>query len=64
MRFVVTREGRAEQLALRRSSGQELLDNAALATVTRAAPFAGFPSELRRSRLDLTLPITFHLAEP
>jgi len=64
VRFVIARDGQAQRLALVRSSGQELLDSAALATVEHAAPFPALPPELARDRLDLTLPIAFRLERP
>jgi len=61
VRFSIGRDGGVEKLELAAGSGRRLLDEAALETVRRAAPFPAFPPEIKRETLDLTLPVAFRL---
>jgi protein TonB len=45
-------DGSINEIAIRRSSGQKILDDAAIRIVELAAPFAPFPPEIR-SELDI-----------
>ena len=58
----VARDGRLEDASIRRSSGHEILDTAALATVWKAQPFPALPC-VAPSRVHFSLPVTFILAE-
>lgn len=57
--FEVLRGGDLSALRLMRSSGSPVLDQAALETVRRAAPFPAIPMEARRASWTFTLPIAF-----
>ncbi len=59
VRFSVTGSGGIANLRVARSSGSKVLDDAALATVRRAAPFPGIPSEARRKSWVFTVPLEF-----
>jgi len=61
VRFSIGRDGGVEKLELTTGSGRRLLDEAALETVRRAAPFPALPPEIKRETLDLTLPVAFRL---
>lgn len=59
VRFSVTGSGGIANLRVARSSGSKVLDDAALATVRRAAPFPGIPAEARRKSWVFTVPLEF-----
>ena len=59
VRFTVSRSGGVGSIRVARSSGSSLLDNAALATVRRAAPFAEIPPAAGRSNWSFTVPLAF-----
>lgn len=57
--FVVSASGTASQIAVSRSSGHEVLDREAIATVKRAAPFPPIPDGAGRSSWTFTMPLAF-----
>ncbi|MFN4009756.1 MAG: energy transducer TonB [Pannonibacter sp.] len=57
--FVVTTGGSASSIRVARSSGVPELDEAALETVRRAAPFPAIPPAARRDSWTFTIPIAF-----
>lgn len=60
--LIVLRDGRLEKASIRRSSGHEILDAAALSTVWKAQPFPALPC-VAPSRVHFSLPVRFLLAE-
>ncbi len=62
VRFTISRDGGlSENPQLVRSSGAEILDNAAIAAIKRAAPFPALPDSLSRDWLQVELPMDFRL---
>lgn len=59
VRFTVSRSGNVGSVQVARSSGSPLLDNAALETVRRAAPFPAIPAAAGRSSWSFTVPLMF-----
>jgi protein TonB len=57
--FTVGANGKVVKVALARSSGNDALDNAALAAVDRAAPFPPIPEAAGRSTWSFTVPLYF-----
>lgn len=57
--FVVSASGAASQIAVSRSSGHEVLDREAIATVKRAAPFPPIPDAAGRNSWTFTMPLAF-----
>jgi protein TonB len=57
IRFVVTANGAAESIRIVRSSGSPILDQAALETVRRAAPFPAIPRAADRNNWPFTVPL-------
>lgn len=57
--FTVSRSGGVGGVRLARSSGSPVLDNAALETVRRAAPFPEIPAAAGRSSWSFTVPLQF-----
>ena len=57
--FVIAKSGSISGLRLVRSSGSEILNEAALAMAKRAAPFPPIPESTGKSSLTITLPINF-----
>ncbi|MGF6176552.1 energy transducer TonB family protein [Ensifer sp. 4252] len=58
--FVVTADGGLSGLRLAGSSGSSVLDQAALETVRRAAPFPKIPADAGRSSWTFNLPIAYN----
>ena len=64
VRFTISRDGAlSEHPRLVRSSGAEILDNAAMAAIKSAAPFPALPDSFSRERLQVELPMDFRLTE-
>ena len=64
IRFTILRDGAlGEQPQLVKSSGTEILDNAAIAAIKSAAPFPALPDSLDRERLQVEVPMDFRLRE-
>jgi protein TonB len=61
--FVIRKTGRLEDIRIARSSGSELLDEAALETIRRVNPFRPLPDELRKESWALAVPIVFSLRD-
>ncbi|MCK5932301.1 MAG: TonB family protein [Fulvimarina manganoxydans] len=59
--FTVTGRGGASGIRLVRSSGNALIDRAAVDTIRRASPFPPIPREAGRSSMSFTVPIRFQL---
>ncbi|MCR4266221.1 energy transducer TonB, partial [Nitratireductor sp. ZSWI3] len=59
VRFTVARNGSVSGISVVRSSGSPVLDQAALETVRRAAPFPQIPSEAGRASWPFTVPLAF-----
>ncbi|MDK1374810.1 MULTISPECIES: energy transducer TonB [unclassified Sinorhizobium] len=59
VRFTVTSDGGLAGVSLARSAGSPILDQAALDTVRRAAPFPAIPAEARRDSWQFTIPVQF-----
>jgi protein TonB len=59
--FSLARDGRVLSASLAGRSGEEILDQAALDMVRRAAPFPPFPAGISQSRLAFGAPIRFDL---
>lgn len=57
--FTVSRNGRVSGVRIARGSGSQQLDQAALATVNRAAPFPPIPEASGRANWTFNLPIAF-----
>ncbi len=57
--FRVDRSGSASAIRVVRSSGYDILDQAALETVRRASPFPDIPSSDQRNSWTFTVPISF-----
>jgi protein TonB len=57
--FVVDASGRVVSREISVSSGSKLLDNAALASIDRAAPFPAMPQTLQRDAMDVSVPFKF-----
>lgn len=59
VRFVITANGGVGRISVIRSSGSPVLDNAAIATVKRAAPFPPIPDGAGRSTWSFDAPLSF-----
>ncbi len=57
--FTVDQRGEILTRAILHSSGSKLLDDAALASLERAAPFPPLPGEVSGSSLELQVPFRF-----
>lgn len=61
LRFTLDRDGRVVSFALHRSSGIEMLDEAALDMIKRAKTLPAFPDEITRDRWEIVVPVQFSL---
>ena len=59
VRFTVNRSGRVVGASLARSSGNSVLDNAAIAMVRRASPFPAMPSSVGGNSVTVSAPLRF-----
>lgn len=59
----VSRQGRARQILLARSSGHEILDREAVTMMSHAAALAALPDSLRGQEFAVRLPVVFDLAD-
>jgi periplasmic protein TonB len=62
VRFVMDRSGRVLSSRVSQTSGQAILDRAALDTVMRAQPLPPPPDEVRGDRLELVVPVEFFIS--
>lgn len=60
VRFRVDRQGRLLFATLQRSSGNALLDEAAMDTIRRAQPFPAIPDD-RPTEIEISVPVEFYL---
>jgi protein TonB len=61
VRFRISVDGAVRDVAVRRSSAHKILDEAAVRTVERAAPFPGLPAELADENIEINIPLVFEL---
>jgi len=61
LELVIRKDGSASPGKILRSSGHDILDDAALQMVERAAPFESLPEELGVERLELMVPVSYTL---
>ncbi|TYC90951.1 energy transducer TonB [Novosphingobium sp. BW1] len=61
VRFTVTRDGSVSAVAIKTSSGHDLLDGATLDLLRRVAPLPSMPSSMERDSVTLALPIDYSL---
>jgi periplasmic protein TonB len=62
LRLVIARDGRVVEVAVRTSSGKDLLDAGALSTVTRAGRLPPLPPELAGETAEFVVPVVFSLS--
>lgn len=63
VRFSINRDGELLNASIRKSSGHALLDQAALATLSRANPFPPIPAFMNRQTLSIVVPIDYSLIQ-
>ncbi len=61
IRFTTLLSGEVANISLIKSSGINILDSAAVATVKRASPFMPIPGDLKRSSLTMDVAIVFQI---
>lgn len=59
--FAIDPEGRILEYSIRRSSGYASLDREVIAMIKRAAPLPPMPHDMSRDRLEVVVPVQFHL---
>jgi protein TonB len=63
LQFTISSSGQIEGAQVRRSSGHDLLDQAARETLRRVGRFPPFPAELERRQLTIEIPLAYRLEE-
>jgi protein TonB len=63
LQFTINSRGQIEGTRVRRSSGHDLLDQAARETLLRVGCFPPFPAELKRRQLTIEVPLAYRLEE-
>jgi len=61
IQFAILSDGQLGEVSIIDSSGYDILDNAAIAAIEKAAPFPPLPDSLNRDILRIELPIVFKL---
>lgn len=61
VRFTIARSGQVSDVAIKRSGGHAILDQATLELVRRVAPLPAIPASLGRDALSVALPISYTL---
>ncbi len=61
LHLVIDRDGSLREYRIKKSSGYDLLDRAAIAMIKRAQPLPRFPDSLDRTRIKLVVPVQFVL---
>ena len=61
VRFTVDRNGGVSAVAIKRSSGHDVLDRATLDLLQRVAPLPRMPASMQRDSITLSLPIDYSL---
>jgi len=59
--FAIGRNGQPSQIKVAQSSGHAALDQAATATISRAAPFLPFPESVSAPAVQVTVAVSFKL---
>ncbi|MBN1492916.1 MAG: energy transducer TonB [Candidatus Omnitrophica bacterium] len=59
--FVLRRDGVVSEIAVLNSSGEPMLDQAAMNSIRNASPFPPFPKNLIEQEIKLNVPISFEL---
>jgi protein TonB len=59
VRFTVNASGEVLKIEIATSSGKKPLDDAAIASVQKAAPFPAMPSNLHRDTMEISVPFRF-----
>ncbi len=60
--FTIAAGGEIESYGVSRSSGQDLLDEAAKETIRKVGHFPPFPADLNRQKLSIEVPLAFRLS--
>lgn len=61
VKLTILKDGSLENVEITESSGNELLDNAALESIRRAAPFPPIPESIERNKIDISVYIVFKI---
>lgn len=62
LRLLILKDGSLQKVEMSEASKYPRLNNAALKAASRAAPFKGFPAEVRQESWWITLPVRFSLS--
>jgi TonB family protein len=61
VRMTILKDGKLEKAEIIKSSGNEILDNAALESIHNAIPFPPIPAELKRERIEMSIYLIFNM---
>ena len=61
--MTILKDGRLEKAEITKSSGYEILDNAALQSVRNAEPFPPIPEEAKLGNVEVSIRLVFTLSQ-
>lgn len=61
--FTVRKDGELANVKITESSGSEILDNAAVSTLRKAAPFKKFPDDLKQKEIVFNIPFIYKVGD-
>lgn len=61
LRVTISSNGQIDEIKIVKSSGEKILDQAAVSTITKASPFPSFPEDLKTSSMQVELSLVYTL---
>jgi len=62
VKMTILKDGQLEKVEIVDSSGNQILDNAALQSILKAAPFPPIPKDIRQSKIEVSIYLVFKIA--
>ena len=59
--MIILKDGQLEKVEIVDSSGNQLLDNAALQSMLKAAPFPPLPKDVKQSKIEISIYLVFKI---
>ncbi|MDQ1317296.1 MAG: periplasmic protein TonB [Candidatus Poribacteria bacterium] len=62
VKMIILKDGQLEKVEIVDSSGNQLLDNAAVQSILKAAPFPPIPKDVKQSKIEVSIYLVFKIA--